>query len=161
MATFTSTRRDVADVPHEVDAVWELLVDPDAVARLTPLVKSIEVDGGGRWLWTLQRVPVSGRRFDLTMTEEMTFTPKRRIEFTHGPLGDGIRAGADGHYLLQPVDGGTRLSIEITVTAQLPLPRLTGAAVRVVMHQVLTHMGDRFADNMLAELAGREPRSGP
>ena len=53
MATFSRTRRDVAEVPHPVDAVWGLLVDPDAVARLTPLVVSIDVDGDGRWVWCL------------------------------------------------------------------------------------------------------------
>ena len=155
MGTFSRTRRDTADVPHPVDAVWDLLVDPAAVARLTPLVGSIDVDEHGRWVWCLQRVPVPGRRLDLTMTEEMSFDPKRRIEFTSAPLGDGIRAGADGHYVLEPLDGATRLSIELTVTAQLPLPSLARPAVQATMQQVLNHMGNRFAANMLAELGRR------
>ena len=155
MATFTSTRRDVADVPHPVDAVWGLLVDPDAVARLTPLVASIDVDDQERWIWCLQRVPVPGRRLDLTMTEEMTFTPQARIEFTHPPLGDGVKAGAQGHYALEPLgDRATRLGIELTVTAQLPLPGVARRAVEAAMHQVLTQMGNRFAQNMQRELGG-------
>lgn len=158
MAVFTSTRRDVADVPHDVAAVWELLVDPEDVARLTPLVQSIEVDDRDRWIWCLPRVPVLGRRLDLTMSQQMTFTPRERIDFTHEPLGAGARAGAEGRYLLEPTDGGTRLSIELTVSAQLPLPSIAGAAVRVAMQQVLNHMGDRFAHNMLAELADRQRR---
>ena len=44
MATFSRTRRDTAVVSHPVDAVWDVLVDPAAVARLTPLVASIDVD---------------------------------------------------------------------------------------------------------------------
>ena len=155
MATFTSTRRDVADVPHPVDAVWELLVDPGAVARLTPLVASIDVDEQGRWIWCLQRVPVPGRPLDLTMTEEMTFTPKTRIEFTHAPLEHGLKAGADGHYELEPQGAdATRLGIELTVTAQLPLPGVTRRAVEAAMQQVLSQMGNRFAHNMLRELGG-------
>lgn len=152
MATFTRTRRDTADVPHPVDAVWDLLVDPDAIARLTPLVSTIDVDDQGRWIWCLQGVPVPGRRLDVTMTEEMTFTPKTRIEFTHGPLAGGARAGADGHYALEPIDSGTRLSIELTITAGLPLPALARPAVHTVMQQVLNQMGNRFAANMLREL---------
>lgn len=152
MANFSRTRRDTADVPHPVDAVWGLLVDPGAVARLTPLVASIDVDDQGRWVWCLSRVPVPGRRLDLTMTEEMTFTPQTRIEFTHPPLEPGVRAGADGHYLLEPIAGGTRLSIELTVTAQLPLPGVARPAVEAAMHQVLNQMGQRFATNMLREL---------
>lgn len=154
MATFTRTRKDTADVPHPVEAVWGLLVDPDAIARLTPLVSRIVVDGQGRWVWSLQRVPVPGRLLDLSMTQEMTFTPQRRIEFTHTPLEDGVRAGADGFYGLEPIDDGTRLTIEITVTARLPLPGLARPAVEATMQQVLTQMGNRFAANMLRELGG-------
>lgn len=152
MATFTRTRNDTADVPHPVEDVWNLLVDPDAIARLTPLVSRIDVDGQGRWIWALQGVPVPGRRLDLTMTEEMTFTPQTRIEFTHGPLEGGARAGAEGHYVLEPIDAGTRLSIELTVTAALPLPAVAKPAVHTVMAQVLNQMGNRFAANMLREL---------
>lgn len=155
MATFARTRRDTADVPHPLAAVWELLVDPDAIARLTPLVSAIDVDGQGRWVWSLQRVPVPGRRLDLTMTEEMTFTPQRRIEFTHAPLEDGVRAGADGFYALEPAEEGTRLGIELTVTARLPLPALARPAVEAAMQQVLNQMGNRFAANMLRELDSR------
>jgi carbon monoxide dehydrogenase subunit G len=154
VATFRRTRRDTADVPHPVDAVWDLLVDPDAVARLTPLVSGIAVDHEGRWVWSLRRVPVPGRVLDLTMTEEMTFTPQSRIEFTHAPLEDSARAGADGFYALAPVGEGTRLTIELTVTARLPLPGLARPAVEVAMQQVLTQMGNRFATNMLRELEG-------
>lgn len=154
MATFERTRRDTADVPHPVDAVWDLLVDPDLIARLTPLVSAIVVDDQGRWVWSLQRVPVPGRRLDLTMTEEMTFTPKSRIEFTHAPLEDGVRAGADGFYELEPTDEGTRLGIELTITARLPLPGLARPAVEATMQQVLNQMGNRFAANMLRELGG-------
>ena len=153
MAVFSRTRRDVAEVPHPVADVWGLLVDPDSVARLTPLVASIDVDDAGRWVWCLQRVPVPGRRLDVTMTEEMTFTPKSRIEFTHGPLGQGVKAGADGHYELEPLgDDATRLGIELTVTARLPLPGVARRAVEGAMQQVLTQMGNRFAHNMLREL---------
>ena len=157
MATFTSTRRDVADVPHPVDAVWGLLADPAAVARMTPMVASIDVDDRGRWVWCLQRVPLPGHRLDLTMVEEMTFTPQTRIDFTHGPLGgDRGRAGAEGHYVLEPVADGTRLEIELTVSADLPIPGLARRAVETAMHQVLNQMGNRFAANMLRELGSRD-----
>ena len=155
MTVFVRTRADTADVPHPVEAVWDLLVDPAAIARLTPLVASIDVDDQGRWIWCLQRVPVPGRRLDLTMTEEMTFTPMTRIEFTHAALDGGARAGADGYYALEPLgDAATRLTIELTVSAQLPLPGLARPAVHTVMQQVLNQMGNRFAANMLRELGG-------
>ncbi len=152
MGVFSRTRRDTADVPHPVGAVWDLLADPAAVARLTPLVSSIDVDEQQRWVWCLRGVPVPGRRLDLTMTQEMTFSPQERIEFTHPPFTRAVEAGADGHYVLEPVPTGTRLTIELTVTARLPLPGLAAPAVHTVMHQVLDRMGDRFAANLLTEL---------
>ncbi len=156
MATFSRTRRDTAVVQHPVKAVWDLLVDPAAVARMTPLVASIDVDDEGRWVWCLQRVPLPGRRLDLVMTEEMTFTPTSRIEFTHPPLRQGLQAGATGHYALEPAgDDATRLSIELTITAQLPVPRAARRAVEPAMQQVLNQMGIRFAHHMEDELGGR------
>ena len=154
MGVFSRTRRDTADVPHPVGAVWDLLADPAAVARLTPLVSSIDVDEQQRWVWSLRGVPIPGHRLDLTMTEEMTFTPQSRIEFTHAELEDSARAGADGFYGLEPTDEGTRLTIELTVTARLPLPGLARPAVEATMQRGLTQMGNRFAANMLRELGG-------
>ncbi|MGZ5399244.1 MAG: hypothetical protein ACXWDL_10715, partial [Nocardioides sp.] len=78
--------------------------------------------------------------------------PQTRIEFSHAPLEDHARAGADGFYGLEPIDEGTRLSIELTITARLPLPGLARPAVQAAMHQVLNQMGNRFAANMLREL---------
>ena len=152
---FARTRRDTAEVPHPVEAVWEVLVDPEAVARLTPLVSSIEVDAAGRWIWYLQGVPAPGRHLDLTMTQEMTFRRPELIEFTHPPLDRALAAGAEGSYTLEPVEQATRLSIELTVTARLPLPGLAAPAVRTVMQQVLDRMGSRFATNLTTELERR------
>ncbi|GAA1478393.1 hypothetical protein GCM10009623_28390 [Nocardioides aestuarii] len=159
MATFSRSRRDTADVPHPVDAVWELLVDPDAVARLTPMVARIEADGD-QWLWCLQGVPLPGRALDLSMLETMSFTPQSRIDFTHGELERHLQAGAEGHYGLEPAsDDGTRLTIDLTITARLPIPGVARPAVHTAMSQVLRHMGDRFASNMLRELDRRRSRS--
>ena len=155
MATFAGRRHDVAEVPHPVDAVWDLLVDPDQVARMTPLVHAIEVDDRDRWVWHLRKVPLLGRGVDLTMTQEMDFTPTSRIEFRHGALGPGSRAGAEGFYSLGSVPAGTRLEIDLTVRVQLPVPGLTRAAVQTAIHGVLAQMGHRFAANLLAELRRR------
>jgi carbon monoxide dehydrogenase subunit G len=89
------------------------------------------------------------------MTQEMTFRRPELIEFTHPPLDRVLAAGAEGSYTLEPVDQGTRLSIDLTVTARLPLPGLAAPAVHTVMQQVLDRMGSRFATNLTTELEGR------
>jgi hypothetical protein len=160
VATFSRSRRDTADVPHPVEAVWGLLVDPDAVARLTPLVSRIEATADDQWLWCLQGVPLPGRALDLSMLETMTFSPQSRIDFSHGELERHLQAGAEGHYGLEPVgDDATRLTIDLTVTARLPIPGVARPAVHTAMAQVLRQMGTRFATNMLRELDRRRSRS--
>lgn len=158
MATFSRSRRDSAHVPHPPQAVWDLLVDPDVVARLTPLVARIEVrdagDASATWVWHLQGVPLAGKVIDLTMTEEMTFDPLRRIGFDHAELSHTLEAGAEGCYELEPEDGGTRLGIDLTVSARLPLPSLARPAVNAAMAQVLRFMGSRFAAHLQHELDG-------
>ena len=101
----------------------------------------------------------AGKVVDLTMTEQMTFEPRTRIGFTHEPLTSGIVAGAEGHYVLEPDGEGTRLTIDLTVSARLPLPAVARPAVHTAMSQVLRHMGGRFASNMLRELDHRRSRS--
>ncbi len=156
MAVFSRTRQDAADVPHPVEAVWDLLVDPAAVARLTPMVSRIDADPAREvWVWWLQGVPLSGKVVDLTMKERMSFEPHTRIDFTHEPLESGIVAGAQGCYRLAPIESGTRLTIDLTVSARLPLPGLARPAVQTAMAQVLRHMGTRFSSNMLRELGSR------
>lgn len=159
MATFSRSRRDTAEVPHSPQAVWDVLSDPDAVARLTPLVSRIDVrdadESRATWVWHLQGVQLPGRVVDLTMTEQMSFEPHRRIGFDHAPLTHHFEAGADGCYALEPVDGHTRLTIDLTISARLPLPGLARRAVGSAMAQVLRHMGSRFAMHLLEELDRR------
>ena len=40
MATFSTANRSTATVTAPVDAVWEVLTDPDQIARLTPFLQA-------------------------------------------------------------------------------------------------------------------------
>jgi hypothetical protein len=105
-------------------------------------------------------VPLPGRALDLSMLETMSFEPRTRIDFTHGELERHLQAGAQGHYGLEPVgDDTTRLTIDLTVTARLPVPAVARPAVHTAMAQVLRQMGSRFATNMMRELDRRRSPS--
>ncbi|WP_353951670.1 hypothetical protein V6K52_18915 [Knoellia sp. S7-12] len=157
MATFSASKTSKATVAHPRDLVWDVLTDPATVARLTPMVRSITATGD-LWHWQLVKIPVLGQSFELGFTEAMTYDPKSAITFTHTPPSRGReRAGTDGRYDLSDADAkkSTRLRIELTVTADLPFPRLAKPAIQATMHGVLAAMGSGFARSIEKELRTR------
>jgi carbon monoxide dehydrogenase subunit G len=146
VSRFSSRNCSVAVVPTGVDALWTVLIDPSALAELTPLVARIEAQGD-RWTWTLVGMSALGVSAAPTFTERMTFEPRSRIVFAHDPEpGHRERAGADGVYELVEVDtSATRLSIDITAWVELPLPSFARGAVERVMAMTMQRAGDRFA----------------
>ena len=92
---------------------------------LTPLLTGIDTDGN-RWVWKMMGISALGVEVAPCFTERMEFTPEQRIDFTHTPPDGGTeRAGADGVYRLEDHDDGTLLDIEITISVDLPLPRMS------------------------------------
>lgn len=153
MTAFSASTTAEAIVPVERDQVWEILVDPTLVARFTPFVSSI-VEDGEHWIWTLAGLKVAGRSFGATFTEKMTLEDGVRIEFTHDPpSGAKERAGVHGWYALSDhPGGGVRLETSLEICIDLPLPKLSGGAVRSTMKGVMHQMGDRFSKNLLDHL---------
>ncbi len=156
MATFSAQTTAEALVLAERERIWNALVDPALVARLTPFVKQISV-AGDHWIWTMSGIDVLGVKFAPTFTERMILKEHERIEFRHEPPDDrSERAGVHGWYDLQEDGDGTRLTTSLEICVDLPLPRLSGPAVRVAMKGVMATMGDRFSKNLLAHLGTRE-----
>jgi carbon monoxide dehydrogenase subunit G len=133
-------------------ALWKALTDPDLLPRLTPYLHSIDADGD-RWRWNMARIPVLGISVAPSFTERMTFDEPRRIEFTHDPESGQEKAGVEGTYELEEVEGGTRLSIDIDICVDLPLPGMARGAVERAMGGVIAVMGRRFAANLLRHLS--------
>ena len=100
----------------------------------------------------LQPIPVLGKAQQLSFTERMTFAEPDRISFEHAPEGHE-RAGVEGHYDLGTAASGTRLAIDLGITVDLPLPRLSRPVVQTTMHGVLEVMGAGFARNLERHLA--------
>lgn len=145
---------------HPRDLVWDVLTDPATVARLTPMVRSITADGD-LWHWQLVKIPVLGQSFELGFTEAMTHDPKSSITFRHAPPEAGREiAGTDGRYDLSDADdeGSTRLRIELSVTVDLPFPRLAKPAIQATMQGVLAAMGAGFSRSIEKELRTRAAR---
>lgn len=151
MATFRAGDRSSAVLRSERSDVWVALTDADLIARMTPYVTGIEVDGD-RWTWRMGTIPVLGVSVAPRFTEVMTFAPEDRIDFTHDPSRPDEMAAVEGTYLLVDHAHGTEVSIELDIAATLPLPGLARPAVERVMAGVVKHMGSVFSRNLLKHL---------
>lgn len=153
MARFSASTSSTAVVPAERAEIWRTLTDPTMLPKLTPYLDKISVDGD-HWRWEMARLPVLSVSVAPSFTEKMEFDPQERIEFTHSePPGVDEKAAAEGTYELEDVPGGTRLSIEMTLEVDLPLPRAAAGAVQRVMRGVMQRMGEKFATNLMAHLS--------
>lgn len=155
MARFTGRTESQAVVTARREQVWDLLTDPDAVARLTPFLQRIEVVDD-LWIWHMGNIPGLPVKFAPTFTERMRFTELERIDYEHAPRGGKEPAAVKGHYVLSEHPEGTKLGISLEICAALPLPKAAGGMVERVMQGVMAKMGDRFAQRMLKELDARE-----
>jgi len=156
---FRSRNLSRGDVPAPRQAVWEILTDPVALTELTPLLTRIDVDGD-RWRWQMSGIRALGIEVAPAFTERMTFEAPSRIEYRHEPPpGTVERAGADGVYELTEVGPDrTHLSIDITLSVDLPLPGLSRRAVERVMASTMARTGDVFAERLATRL-GLDPAS--
>lgn len=156
MATFTARNISASTVPVTADRIWAQISDPASLTALTPLVRSIVVEGD-LWRWQLSGIEALGVSVAPTFTERMEFVEPSIIRFNHETANDEIeRAGADGTYVLTPRGNETELKVDISLTVELPLPRLSAAAVERVMKTSMQRTGKRFAFNLYHRL-GLDP----
>jgi carbon monoxide dehydrogenase subunit G len=158
MTSFSASTRAEAVVLADRQAIWDALVDPVLMARLTPFLRNITADGD-HWLWEMTGLNVLGLKVAPAFTERMVLTEPDRIEFRHDPpAGQTERAGVEGWYALSPTEGGTELVTQLEITLDLPLPKASGRAVRATMGKVIETMGDRFSQRLLEHLGAEERR---
>lgn len=152
MSAFTASTRAEAVVRAPQSEIWDALIDPDLIARFTPFVRRITVDGE-HWVWELTGLEVAGIGVSRVFTEQLTLIEPERIEFHHDPPpGTKEKAGVEGWYALSPVGSDTRLLTSLEITVDLPVPKAAGGAVRAAMERVMRTMGDRFSANLLEHL---------
>jgi carbon monoxide dehydrogenase subunit G len=152
MAIFRARDRSSAVLRSPRSKVWAALTDPVLVARMTPYVTSIDVEGD-RWTWQMATIPVLGIHVAPTFTERMELEPEDRIVFSHDPAHPDEMTAVEGTYVLSDHgDGGTDVSIDLEIACHLPLPGLTRPAVERVMAGVVKHMGTVYSRNLLKHL---------
>ena len=102
MSSFSAKTRAESVVLAPQQDIWDVLVDPELMARFTPFLESITADGD-HWRWQLSGLNVLGAKVAPAFTERMQFTEPDRIEFRHDPpAGTTEQAGVEGWYALTP-----------------------------------------------------------
>jgi carbon monoxide dehydrogenase subunit G len=159
VTTFSVSTASTATVDADRQRVWAALTDPDLVVRLTPYLSRIDADhdhGQHRWTWHLVRIPLLGSMVSPSFTEVMTFDEPSRIDFVHDPERTDEKAGVDGRYVLKEAGRSTDLSIELTITVELPFPKVARPAVHTAMRAVIATMGIRFSHNLVRHLSAED-----
>lgn len=137
--------------------MWAILTDPDRLAELTPLVRSITDDGQGHWRWQLGGIDVLGSSLTPSFTVRMSFVEHERIDFCPDPpRGMDERAAVTGWYVLSDPPTGTSgvaLATSLEIVLELPLPGVARPAVESAMRRVVDGMGAQFSANLQRELA--------
>ena len=152
MATFRARDRSSAVLRSPRSEVWAALTDAELIAKITPYVTSIDVEGD-RWRWRMGTIPVLGISVAPHFTEVMELQPEERIDFRHDPARTDEMTAVEGTYLLEDHEGGgTNVSIDLQISTHLPLPGLARPAVERVMAGVVKHMGTVFSRNLLKHL---------
>jgi carbon monoxide dehydrogenase subunit G len=152
MATFRARDRSSAVLRSSRSEVWAALTDAELIARITPYVTSIDVDGD-RWTWRMVTLPVLSLSVAPQFTEVMELHPEERIDFSHDPARSEETTAVEGSYVLADhAGGGTEVSIDLLIATRLPLPGLARPAVERVMAGVVKHMGTVFSRNLLKHL---------
>ncbi len=156
MTCFEATVDSDADISALREDVWAALTDAVLLPKLTPLLSRIDVDGD-TWRWHMMKIAALGVSVIPVFTETMHFEDGKRIEYHHTPPdGKRERAGAEGVYELSDIDGGTHLTISLTLRVDLPLPKASARAVQRVMRSTMERTGDRFSHNLLHHLGAHE-----
>ena len=156
MTRFTAETDAQAVVEASRQAIWDVLVDPDLVARLTPFVQRITADGD-HWRWEMSGLDVLGVKVAPQFTERKQFDDLARIDVSHDPPAGGKeRSGVEGWYVLTDASDergeATSLATNLQITLDLPLPKLSIPAVTRAMTRVIGTMGERFSQNLLDHL---------
>jgi hypothetical protein len=156
MNRFTATTASETVVAARRSEIWAVLIQPELLVELTPLLRRIEVGVDGSadlWRWHMIKIGALGASVRPVFTERMRFDEGRRIGYTHQPPpGVTEHQGADGYYELSDVPGGTRLSMGLTLQLDLPLSRLARPAVSRVVESTIQRTTERFTAHLIRHL---------
>jgi 2-furoyl-CoA dehydrogenase large subunit len=138
------------DVPAPAQAVWDLLLDPEQMARLIPGCERLEVLGDGRFIGVVMLGvgPVKGR-FDVNIELTDLEEPHRATlsGTADGPLGSSRGRGS---FTLEASDTGSTVSYEYSVELSGKVAAVGGRMIQGAARQLI----DRFMRSLVIQAGG-------
>ena len=145
MTSFSASTQAEAVVLAPQQDIWDVLVDPELMARFTPFLRAsprrATTGSGscpGSTCWAEGRAGFTERMVLHRSRTASSSTTTRRPVATE-------QAGVEGWYALTPLDDGTELVTELEITLDLPLPKASGRPCGPPCSKVIDTMGDRFS----------------
>ncbi len=145
-------------VPASPQEVWDLLLDPDQMARLIPGCERLEQSGDGRFNGTVMLGvgPVKGR-FEVAI-ELTDLDEPRRATLTgtaDGPLGS---SRGQGSFVIEPDETGSTVRYDYTVELSGKIAAVGGRLIKGAARQLI----DRFMRSLVKQAGGgTESEPGP
>ena len=143
-------------VEADADAVFALLADvPRSIAHF-PDVESVASEGGV-WRWRLQEKGAGPLRFRVEYGSRYFTEPAtRRVWWERVPeIGNTL---VDGRWLIEPVGGGTRITMEARFVVTTSFPRLARPAVEAVIARENERLIGLYMENLAVTLRGGDGR---
>lgn len=130
------------------DLTYALLADvPRSVAHFPDMDSLTQQDG--LYVWKMKKVGVGPLSFQTYYAAQYTFEPESRSVRWQSVAGRG-NTEVSGRWLIEPVDTGTRFTLDVTFAIDIPLPAL----LRSSAEKVMTKENDRILGIYLAALQG-------
>jgi carbon monoxide dehydrogenase subunit G len=146
--TRLAEERVVVDAPRS--AIWGLLDDPEALARVLPGAEDLTPDGAGRWRGTLAtKVGFLTVRADATAEVAESHPPDdMRLEITGRPKGLAGSFHASIPFRLEELEDRTTIdyAVDLTVTGRL------AAFGAPILRDTLRKQVAQLVDNLGREL---------
>lgn len=125
--TIAADTRETLDLTADRASVWALLADVKASSAFVPDLEACEPAGDGIWKYRYKAVGLKGFSFQPSYTARFTLKEPDSIRWE---AIEGNLRQSGSWTLSDAPGGGTRAELKIEVEAELPVPRLLGAAAK-------------------------------
>lgn len=144
------TYKKAVTIKAPLEKVYGFLSDYEQSARNVPGIDSFTKKGQDHYRWVFK--PVGAKSFSIRAEYETMFSSVVNKEVSWESIPGKGNTDVKGRFRLKEAKAGTRLDLDITVTAHLPLPRLMGFVARPAMEMQTQSTMEKYLQNIKRSL---------